>query len=66
MLKAEVYGIAIPDWASDTAAAAAAAAKVTVAPFAPRKGVRIETDPKVCAAAVTGAAAPVAAGTASS
>lgn len=48
ILKAEVYGIPKPEWASDPAAVAAAAAKVPVPEFQPKKGVRIETDPKVC------------------
>lgn len=46
ILKAEVYGIPRPDWATDPAAVAAAAAKVSVPEFQPKKGVRIETDPK--------------------
>lgn len=47
ILKAEVYGIARPDWASDQAAVAAAAGKVVVPEFKPKQGVKIETDPKV-------------------
>jgi hypothetical protein len=47
ILKAEVYGITRPDWASDQAAVAAAAAKVVVPEFKPKQGVKIETDPKV-------------------
>eukprot|EP00879_Flechtneria_rotunda_P011893 GHRR01012422.1.p1 GENE.GHRR01012422.1~~GHRR01012422.1.p1 ORF type:complete len:887 (+),score=280.88 GHRR01012422.1:1076-3736(+) len=46
ILKAEVYGIARPEWAADPAAVAAVAAKVAVPEFQPRKGVKIETDPK--------------------
>jgi ubiquitin-activating enzyme E1 len=46
ILKAEVYGITRPDWASDQAAVAAAAAKVVVPEFKPKQGVKIETDPK--------------------
>lgn len=47
ILKAEVYGIPRPDWASDAAAVAAAAGKVVVPEFQPKQGVKIETDPKV-------------------
>jgi hypothetical protein len=47
ILKAEVYGIPRPDWASDSAAVAAAVGKVVVPEFQPKQGVRIETDPKV-------------------
>jgi ubiquitin-activating enzyme E1 len=47
ILKAEVYGIPRPDWASDRAAVAAAVGKVVVPEFQPKQGVRIETDPKV-------------------
>lgn len=47
ILKAEVYNIPKPEWASDPAAVAAAAAKVAVPEFQPKKGVKIETDPKV-------------------
>jgi ubiquitin-activating enzyme E1 len=42
-----VYGIPRPEWAADAAAVAAAAAKVVVPEFVPKKGVKIETDPKV-------------------
>jgi ubiquitin-activating enzyme E1 len=48
ILKAEVYGIPRPDWASDASAVAAAAGKVVVPEFKPKQGVKIETDPKVC------------------
>lgn len=47
ILKAEVYGIPRPDWATDQAAVAAAAGKVVVPEFQPKQGVKIETDPKV-------------------
>lgn len=47
ILKAEVYGIPRPDWASDAAAVASAASKVVVPEFKPKQGVKIETDPKV-------------------
>lgn len=47
ILKAEVYGIPRPDWASDVSAVAAAAGKVVVPEFKPKQGVKIETDPKV-------------------
>jgi len=50
ILKAEVHGIARPDWATDPAAVAAAAAKVDVPEFVPKAGVKIETDPKAEAA----------------
>jgi ubiquitin-activating enzyme E1 len=51
ILKAEVYGIPRPEWAAGAAAVAAAAGKVVVPEFVPKKGVKIETDPKVTAAA---------------
>jgi ubiquitin-activating enzyme E1 len=47
ILKAEVHGVPRPDWATDLAAVAAAAAKVDVPEFVPKAGVKIETDPKV-------------------
>lgn len=56
ILKAEVYSIPRPEWAADTTAAAAAAAKVVVPDFVPKKGVKIETDPKVWPYAGFGAA----------
>lgn len=46
ILKAEVYGVARPEWAADTKACGAAAAKLDVPKFVPQKGVKIETDPK--------------------
>lgn len=42
-----MYGIPRPEWAADAAAVAAAAGKVVVPEFVPKKGVKIETDPKV-------------------
>ena len=47
ILKAEVHGIARPAYASSAAKVAEAADKVPVEPFVPKKGVHIETDPKV-------------------
>ena len=55
ILKAEVHGIPRSSYASSAAKVAEQAAKVPVAPFQPRKGVHIETDPKKAA---TAAAAP--------
>jgi len=52
ILKAQVYGVALPPWATDAAAVVASAATVHVPPFAPKSGVTIETDPKAKAAAV--------------
>ncbi|KAL6757412.1 ubiquitin-activating enzyme E1 [Haematococcus lacustris] len=46
ILWAEVFGIPRPEWASDPAKVAAAAAAVPIPAFVPKKGVRIETDPK--------------------
>lgn len=46
ILKAEIYGIPRPEWAASALKCGAAAATVPVEPFAPRKGVVIETDPK--------------------
>ena len=46
ILKAEVHGIPRSSYASSAAKVAEQAAKVPVAPFQPRKGVHIETDPK--------------------
>lgn len=47
LLKAEVYGVPRPEWASSAAACGREADKVEVPEFQPRKGVKIETDPKV-------------------
>lgn len=51
ILKARVYGVAVPDWAADPTPAGAravadAAAAVPVPAFVPKEGVKIETDPK--------------------
>lgn len=46
ILRAEVFGIPRPAYASDAAAVAAVAAKLPVPEFKPRSGVTIETDPK--------------------
>jgi ubiquitin-activating enzyme E1 len=46
ILKAQVHGIAVPDYASVVSKLAEAAVKVHVDPFTPKKGVHIETDPK--------------------
>ncbi|KAI8466875.1 MAG: hypothetical protein J3K34DRAFT_432282 [Monoraphidium minutum] len=53
ILKAEVYGVPRPEWAADAAACAREAAKLEVPAFAPRQGVRIETDPKANSAGPT-------------
>ena len=56
-LKAEVHGVARPAWVADDAALAKAAdAQFTTVPvFAPKSGVKIETDPKATAAAAASA-----------
>lgn len=41
-----MYNIPRPEWATDTTTVGAAAAKLDVPKFEPKKGVRIETDPK--------------------
>ena len=46
ILKAQVHGIPVPDFASVASKVAEAATKVHVDPFQPKKGVHIETDPK--------------------
>ncbi|KXZ53041.1 hypothetical protein GPECTOR_8g406 [Gonium pectorale] len=46
ILRAEVYGIPLPDWCTDAQRVAAVAAALHVPPFAPKAGVQIETDPK--------------------
>lgn len=53
ILKAEIYGIPRPEWAADPEAVAEHAAKVDVPEFVPKKGVKIETDPKSNSAAPT-------------
>ena len=46
ILKAQVYGSAVPEWAADAGRVVAAAAAVPVEAFRPKEGVKIETDPK--------------------
>ncbi|KAG2427387.1 hypothetical protein HYH02_014607 [Chlamydomonas schloesseri] len=46
ILRAEVFGIPRPDWASSAAKVAEVAAAVDIPAFVPRAGVQIETDPK--------------------
>jgi len=46
ILKAEVHGVQLPEWAHDASRVAAEAGGVVVPEFVPRSGVRIETDPK--------------------
>ncbi|GLI63113.1 hypothetical protein VaNZ11_006018 [Volvox africanus] len=46
ILRADVYGIPRPSWATDARKVAAVAAGVDVPAFVPRAGVQIETDPK--------------------
>lgn len=46
ILKAQVYGIPIPDWAADAGIVVHKASQVEVEPFVPKEGVKIETDPK--------------------
>ena len=53
-LKAEVHGVARPDWAADDAKLAAAVDAVRVHAFEPKAGVKIETDPKATEAASSG------------
>ena len=50
-LKAEVHGVARPDWAGDDQKLSAAIDAVAVEAFKPRDGVKIETDPKATEAA---------------
>lgn len=45
----QVYGLSVPDWASDAARTAAVAAEVAIEPFVPQENVKIETGG--CAAA---------------
>lgn len=54
ILKATVHNVKLPDWARDAAAVAKAAAAVPITPFAPKKGVKIETDPKKAAEPMMG------------
>jgi ubiquitin-activating enzyme E1 len=53
-LKAEVHGVARPEWSGDDAALAAAIENVHVHKFEPKSGVRIETDPKATETASLG------------
>ncbi|KAH7624317.1 hypothetical protein Ndes2526B_g00502 [Nannochloris sp. 'desiccata'] len=46
ILKAQIYNLEIPDWASDGQRVIDIAAQVSVDPFTPKENVRIETDPK--------------------
>ncbi|XP_062189281.1 ubiquitin-activating enzyme E1 3 isoform X2 [Phragmites australis] len=46
ILRAESFGLAIPDWANNTSKLADAVSKVAVPKFEPKKGVNIETDEK--------------------
>lgn len=46
ILRAQVYGLPVPDWAADLSKVMAVAAAVSIPPFQPKAGVRIETDPK--------------------
>ncbi|CAN6186275.1 unnamed protein product [Urochloa humidicola] len=46
ILRAESFGIAIPDWAKNTSKLAGAVSKVEVPEFKPKKGVNIVTDDK--------------------
>ncbi|KAL4450533.1 hypothetical protein ABPG77_000889, partial [Micractinium sp. CCAP 211/92] len=50
ILKAQVYGLSVPNWASDAARTAAVAAEVAIEPFVPQENVKIETDPKATTA----------------
>jgi len=50
ILKAQVYGIAVPAWASEADAVLQKAAAIHVDPFIPKEGVKIETDGKKTAA----------------
>lgn len=46
ILRAESYGITIPDWAKDTNKLAEAADKINLPAFQPKQGVKIVTDEK--------------------
>ncbi|KAK9812866.1 hypothetical protein WJX72_004885 [[Myrmecia] bisecta] len=52
ILRAQVYGLPVPDWAYDSAKVMEVAGRAHVPEFVPRKGVQIETDPKATKAAV--------------
>lgn len=45
MLKAEIYNIDRPTWATDMSKMAEVVAKIPVPEFQPKKGIKIETDP---------------------
>lgn len=47
ILRAETFGISVPDWVKDPKALAEAVDKVKVPEFRPQEGVKIETDEKV-------------------
>lgn len=53
ILRAQVYGVAPPDWAADASRVAETAAAVPVETFQPKENVKIETDPKADAPAPT-------------
>jgi ubiquitin-activating enzyme E1 len=46
ILKSQVYGIQVPDWAADASRVASLAATVPITRFVPKENVKIETDPK--------------------
>ena len=46
ILKAQLYGVEVPEWGSDAQRVVEIAGQVVVEPFVPRENVRIETDPK--------------------
>ena len=46
ILKAQLYGISIPEWAADGEKVVEVASRVAVDPFVPKENVKIETDPK--------------------
>jgi ubiquitin-activating enzyme E1 len=50
-LKAEVHGVARPDWAADDSRLIAVLDAVVVHAFEPKSGVKIETDPKAAESA---------------
>lgn len=54
ILKAQVYGITIPKWASDAQKVVDIAAAIPVEPFVPKENVKIETDPKADGTAPSG------------
>ncbi|PSC67218.1 Ubiquitin-activating enzyme E1 2 [Micractinium conductrix] len=56
ILKAQVHGLPVPEWAGDAQRVVAVAAGVEDTPFQPKENVRIETDPKASAPAADGPA----------